>query len=692
MPKEEAASGSIDPLSGLSGLSLFPRTIMASAEAPLPSDSMDLGFIHNFMKSLKELRSPEKLMSEAKRIVDGGADLLSNLSSYAGVGVTNDNAAKPKDKPQERRPGLGLARKKASFSLKPSISHPPVNLEPVLDMDSLQDPDAFFDAYERTENAKKEMQKQLGVSVENIGLYKPSNNECRRRRPGILGKSYNYKHRYSSTPSENDDMWMSSQETVSQDIPSTPKDVLQEKLIDPDPDPNLSDVEEVELAESMKKTEGGNNAMLEELLSCNDDDLEGEGALNILQDRLKIKTLDMEKLCFLTELTDVGRASVLTSPGSLQKPRRSSVVLDSVLKNLNKKPRMEQEQLDNPANHLSSPTPPRNPFGSISLLKKKILQPNPLTDPFSPQEIDLCPHPNSSPTNPKDELLGQVDFRKDLGHELESHVKFGRTESAISDMDSQQVLENVGSLPEHSLSENASMQRESGSTKEHASPGQLRDKRVGQADVPKELGMFNEMESNEELNSTNLTFCNLDKHQVNENADGLAEQFGDENASITSMDANSMQNEEPDNSSGEAMNTNHNESNPSVDDKEGKGDASTRQQTNPEQHEVHAAKPKRGKRKAGDKRITDAHPMRKSIADGGTSFETGVRRSKRVRTRPLEYWKGERFLYERVEDSLKLIGLKYISPGKGNENLKVKPFILSEKVEYKELLDLAARH
>ena len=43
-------------------------------------------------------------------------------------------------------------------------------------------------------------------------------------------------------------MWMSSQETVSQDIPSTPKDVLQEKLIDPDPDPNLSDVEEVELA------------------------------------------------------------------------------------------------------------------------------------------------------------------------------------------------------------------------------------------------------------------------------------------------------------------------------------------------------------------------------------------------------------------------------------------------------------
>ncbi|XP_042056844.1 centromere protein C-like isoform X2 [Salvia splendens] len=699
MPKEEEeeAAGSVDPLSGLGGLSLFPRTIRSSAEAPVPSDSMDLDFIHNFMKSLKELRSPEKLVSEAKKIVDGGADLLSNLSSYAiSVGVTNDNAAKAKDKPQERRPGLGLARKKASFSLKPSISHPPVNLEPVLDMDSLQDPDAFFDAYERTENAKKEMQKQLGVSVENIGLYKPSNNE-RRRRPGILGKSYNYKHRYSSTPSENDDMWISSQETVSQDIPSPPKDVLQEKIIDPDPDPNLSDVEEdsTELAgpsASMKKTEGGDNAMLEELLSCNDDDLEGEGALNILQERLKIKTLDMEKLCFLTELPDVRMASVLTTPRSRQRPRRSSVVLDSVLKNLNKKPRMGQEQVENPANHVSSPTPPRNPFGSVSLLKKKILQPSPLRDPFSPQEIDLCPHPNSSSANPTDELLGQVDIQKDLGHELESHVKFGRTESAISDIYSPQVLQNAGSLPEQSESENASMQRECGSTKEHASPGQLRDKLVGQADVHKELGMFNEMESNKELNSTNLTVCDLDEHQVNVNADGLAEQFGDENASIPSMDASSRQNEEPDNSIGETMNTNHNESNPSVDDKEGKGDASSKRQINPEQHKVHAAKPKRGKRVAGDKRIRDAHPMRKSIADAGTSFETGVRRSKRVRTRPLEYWKGERFLYERVEDSLKLIGLKYISPGKGNEHLKVKPYILSEKVEYKELLDLAARH
>ncbi|XP_012856130.1 PREDICTED: uncharacterized protein LOC105975478 [Erythranthe guttata] len=101
----------------------------------------------------------------------------------------------------------------------------------------------------------------------------------------------------------------------------------------------------------------------------------------------------------------------------------------------------------------------------------------------------------------------------------------------------------------------------------------------------------------------------------------------------------------------------------------------------------------RGKRVLGEERIKKAHPMRKSLAECGTSFDTGVRRSKRIKMRPLEYWKGERFLFGRVDDSMKLIGVKYISPGKSdNDNMKVKPYILSESPDYKELLELAARH
>lgn len=62
-------------------------------------------------------------MNEAKKIVDGGAELLeSNLASFAeNVTVTNAITAKGKDKPQDRRPGLGRARKRAPFSLKTSI-------------------------------------------------------------------------------------------------------------------------------------------------------------------------------------------------------------------------------------------------------------------------------------------------------------------------------------------------------------------------------------------------------------------------------------------------------------------------------------------------------------------------------------------------------------------------------------------
>ncbi|KAL0319207.1 UNVERIFIED_CONTAM: Centromere protein C [Sesamum angustifolium] len=231
MASEASLSDSVDPLRGISGPLLFPRTIRPSADVPVPVDPKDLDSIHNFMKSL-ELRSPEKLMNEAKRIVDGGAEFLeSKLGNFAkNVGIADANAAKGKDVPQERRPGLRLDRKRAKFSLKTSV------------------------------RCQKEIQKQLGGSIDNVNLYEPLNT-ARSRRPGILGKSYNYKHRYSSEPSEND-ILMASQNAVDQDIPSAPEGELQEKLVHPDPDPHPNpnpdpDLEEVEPAESGTSFETG---------------------------------------------------------------------------------------------------------------------------------------------------------------------------------------------------------------------------------------------------------------------------------------------------------------------------------------------------------------------------------------------------------------------------------------------------
>lgn len=38
-------------------------------------------------------------------------------------------------------------------------------------------------------------------------------------------------------------------------------------------------------------------------------------------------------------------------------------------------------------------------------------------------------------------------------------------------------------------------------------------------------------------------------------------------------------------------------------------------------------------------------------SDSGMTWQFGVRRSTRIRSRPLQHWRGERFLYGRIHDS-----------------------------------------
>ncbi|GKB38220.1 centromere protein C-like protein [Tanacetum coccineum] len=89
----------------------------------------------------------------------------------------------------------------------------------------------------------------------------------------------------------------------------------------------------------------------------------------------------------------------------------------------------------------------------------------------------------------------------------------------------------------------------------------------------------------------------------------------------------------------------------------------------------------------------DLKKRRQSLAEAGTFWTGGVRKSNRIKRRPLEYWKGERLLYGRVHNSLPtIIGVKYISPAKENgkpECFKVESFV-SEI--YKDLVDLASLH
>lgn len=90
------------------------------------------------------------------------------------------------------------------------------------------------------------------------------------------------------------------------------------------------------------------------------------------------------------------------------------------------------------------------------------------------------------------------------------------------------------------------------------------------------------------------------------------------------------------------------------------------------------------------------YQRRQSLAGAGTLWKNGVRQSTRIRSRPLEYWRGERFLYGRIHSSLAtVIGIKYSSPlpvgTKRDEvpKLKVQSYV---DEQYSHLVELAGLH
>ncbi|KAL6559858.1 hypothetical protein OROGR_004975 [Orobanche gracilis] len=676
MASEGTVSDVRDPLSGLFGPLLFPRTIKTSADVPLPSDPKDRDSIHNFMKSL-DLGSPERLMNEAKRTVDGGAELLkSSLASFAEiVGIPDAIPAENMYNARQRRPCIGRARKRAPFSLKTNISQPPVLLEPTMDMDDLEDPYELWATYARLENAKKEIRRQQGGIVDDQSTTEPSN-KPRPRRPTISTKRH-HRQRYPLGTFRNNEVL---QESVAEDIPSAPKDNIQGiEIVDEDipvapKDPNPdADLEEFKLPGTIKKAEDDDIDLFDDPLTRNVKGLKGDEAYNILQELLNIEPLDMENLGNV-ELLDGGKNSISTMSETISK-LGSSLEIGSLFKYFNKQIERKHKTVKNPVNPASSPTPPKSPFGSLSLLRKKIMQPNPLSDPFSSVDLGLSELPSASAAQPK--LFLQVNASKNLGmsSESESHADVGNTEPLVSNVDAREMIETIV----YENIENASVQDDDVDSRLFEEPAN---------DIDSTMNV-----NGNENASVHAAADSRPFEEPGHDIDSTMNVKGNEDASVhAAAAADSRPLEEPDNDIDRAMNVNGiaDESNPCIPE-EASDDTLSRQQTDPEQQpELHQAKLPRRKGVAGEKRMREAHPMRKSLADTGTSFETGVRRSKRIKMRPLEYWKGERFVYGRVDNSMKLIAVKYISPGKGK--LKVKPYVMVESSKFKEELELAARH
>ncbi|KAF8389018.1 hypothetical protein HHK36_025703 [Tetracentron sinense] len=714
----------VDPLLGYSTLSLFPRTFRDLSKAT-KSEEQDMETIHGYLKSLfnhekmteiyvfvhcQALRSPNKLLEKAKTIVKSSSELLNSEFPFHVAAEEKDEAAAAnvKYRPQERRPALG--RKRARFSLKPNSSQPFVSVEPSLDIDQLQDPEEYFLAHEKLENAKKELQKQRGDILIDSNQYNPSTT-ARRRRPGILGKTVSYKHHYSSVLADNDKTFMSSQETFELDLPSPSDYGSHPEVTDQHVATQEREMAGDELLNTIQgkglvaETENRVNNLLDELLSTNCTDLDGDGALTFLQERLQIKPIDLEKLC-LPDLDGIRRNNTKASKEELPKPRKALSDIHNMIKRATSKTYVGNWQVtESSILPRASPTPPKSPFASISLLKRHILQTNPSSDPFSALDIDTSPARHSSPVAGFDKQTplphidsSHLDASNSIPVEVDGkRLSFsGKLQSLMREDDNttggntdsgKLVKEDTPGPHTNPMNGNSSRIDTGAEFRSNGLDGELEENDAGSNMVSGELlkeDSARPFDRSVDKNSSRLD-TGMDVRSNGSDGD-LEDKVEDMVQEAVASDCADLSIEDQ---SGPAAGAQQ-----ATDEPSETRDICVEQncETNQEPSRKSLNGQSKPKEPPRNRHKRKELSRRQSLAEAGTLWKSGVRRSTRIRMRPLEYWKGERFLYGRIHQSLTtVIGVKYVSPAKGNgmPSVKVKSYVADE---FKELVEQAALH
>ncbi|XP_039066691.1 uncharacterized protein LOC120212471 [Hibiscus syriacus] len=318
-----------------------------------------------------------------------------------------------------------------------------------------------------------------------------------------------------------------------------------------------------------------------------------------------------------------------------------------------------QQQPESSALNLASPTPPRNQFASISLLNKQLqlLQSDTECDAFSTDNIDQSPRKNESPIGSINKQSSQADEMELIkSHLLRSPLlEANQTANASSELDGR----DFAGLFDRSVNDNA----------------RRFDCGISASSVS---------QTNLENNSLR-TGTESDNHAIQSNEfGGRVEDISLEEVVPSQIQVN-VEGSTIDNSG--AIQRESDESNPAIDEDHSMNESLKVAESGERLHEQQnkaKVKPLPCNRPKGK-----ALSGRQSLAGSGTTFNAeGRRQSTRIRSRHLEFWKGERFLYGRVHSSLAtVIGIKYESPRKG-DGLKVKSFVSDE---YKELIEQAAR-
>ncbi|KAK6912116.1 hypothetical protein RJ641_024209 [Dillenia turbinata] len=675
-----------DPFRTFSTLSLFPQTFRASDLVNIKNN--DIESLHSVLKSMA-LGSATKLLEQAKMIVDGSSELNSDVTNYAATKHKNEpGVLREKTNIQERRPDLG--RKKARFSLKPNKSQPSVSLEPSLDIDQLHNPEEYFLAQEKLES-QDPFQK----------------------------KSASYKHQYSFGDLEDAENLMSQENST--------QCTFSPEINNSQPETAGSDaLNKRETFGSLPILEN-NVGVLDELLSSNCADLGEDKTVSYLQELLNIKTMNIRELC-LPDMPNVLTRDVMASSENWVKYGNELSDISNQIQGIYKKSSLKNKhEIESSATSLASPTPPKIPFQSISLLRKHLLQSNAYSDPFSPLHIDISPARDSS--------------LPELAHEQSVQVHKGDEQGASSNVrsmvleDNNSITVNVGpsQLVTRALTCDVDQNLASESDQLHKGDGRGALGKVQSVVLEEDDIVTTNLSSSEMV--TGASMCDIDQNLASDSSRvGVGIDVGENGLDNIGGVVNVVGANEPNKKDGKErtvsaglplmdepskignLSSQRNQSNPTVDlhcqldpsnptvDLHCQSEVSSKSPhvcpdedielpKEPSSREVNKQnKVQKLSRKEEKRKRVSKITRRQSLAAAGTSWEGGVRRSTRVRTRPLEYWKGERLLYGRIHQSLAtVIGLKYASPAKdgGSAKLKVKSFVSDE---YKELVELAAMH
>ncbi|KAL1218424.1 Centromere protein C [Cardamine amara subsp. amara] len=723
-----------DPLHAYSGLSLFPRTLK-SLSNPLPPrlyQSDDLKQTHTLLESMPfEIQNEHQ--EQAKAILDESSELLkkgigtSVASEVINVGVKVNPANK-----RERRPGLD--RKRGHFSIKLTTSQPPPS-EPTFDGSKYPRPEDYFAAYERFENAQREWQKQTGSSVTDTHQNPPSR---RPRRPGIPGrKRGSYQHTYTDSyftdainleASEKEDPIPSEQRlerTTAAQVTTADKEVNDSTV---DTDKNLDNI-------------------LSELLACTHDELEGDGAVNLLEDRLQIKSFNVEKLS-IPEFQDVRKMDFKASGRNPSNGKSVLTDIQNMLRGNLRDALRKNSHSPSPLTkrHLSSSNPPEDQFSfpDIDNLLPGDQQSGEVDLQSLAMDLNTCSSSsvakdadkditNTSPSN-----AGPVDVARSFNSSVQksSSEDDSDTDSGIQRFQSS-LDGNADNCVDDSITNRNSATQVNVDMQTERNEGDVPISKSGangntggrenDADINVETDQLERLAENASREDTRTDLFTVEKdsipyqqgassnrapEQLNtmdgsfEHAEHIQGQHGEKNENVdTACELQVEKAQEVHNSSQKQTNKRRKrgscESNMKKRSKTVHGDIGEDKQKKTLPRESGAKKQTKTKsNERGEKkqkktvtRESKIFSRRKSLAGAGTKFESGIRRSTRIKSRPLEYWRGERFLFGRIHESLAtVIGIKYGSPGDGKSQKrasKVKSFVSDE---YKELVDLAALH